>query len=183
MKNEIKEVKFSPVVNVSYFHRQVLAPGTKAAHGGKLSFVNFEAQRRKEMTCSISKKCSQDKTVPLINTDGKVCTERRVHQRTAIMAILSYQKHMQERLSKSSEFELLVSSVSQKLSQRAKDIALETARQTSFEVYPHLSSSNLAPINISSFPEIKKKSKKREHSSENIECNPQLKRSRHAHSI
>ena len=106
----------------------------------------------------------------VINTEGKVNKERRLQQRTATIAILSYQKRLSDRskAASSSNFTILMSPVSQKLSQRAKEIAREIARQMYLEVYdPQLpispissSSSNstmMIPIHISEFPELKKK--------------------------
>lgn len=125
----------------------------------------------------------------ITNIEGKVPHERRVHQRTAILAILSYQQRIQEQFLKnghhatknsnssvpvlpppsstlSNKPQLLLSQVSTKFSQRAKDIALESARLNCLEVYssdsfPMPSSISLAslsiPVALSDFPIIKQK--------------------------
>mmetsp|Transcript_33262 Transcript_33262/g.69945 ORF Transcript_33262/g.69945 Transcript_33262/m.69945 type:complete len:264 (-) Transcript_33262:245-1036(-) len=128
-----------------------------------ISSNDFEQKRQKEMT-RVNTKDTEDTTTSIINTEGKVCIERRIQQRTAILAVLSFQKRLHQTVSEvtpSSEFIGRLSSTSLKLSQWAKDIALETARQTVLEVYPQsLSTSNSVPIRLSEFPEIKRSRKR-----------------------
>lgn len=151
--------------------------------------ADFEQQRQLlRKTCCKDQKNAKDKSnVPIVNSEGQVCTERRVQQRTAVAAIISYQRRLRERIESSDSSTLRLCPISLKLSQRAKDIALETARQTLLEVYPLLAfESNgkaLVPIEISEFPEIKKKKKKRECPGELLGCTPPpMKCSRNEHS-
>lgn len=165
-----KEVTFCPLVTVHTFPPSFLP-------SREMLSADSEQQLQKAMTRRKGKD-AQDKTTS-VNPDSKVRIERRIQQRTAIMAVLSYQRRLQERIAgvaPSFEFPLLLSPTSLKLSQRAKDIALETARQTFLEVYPlSASASDMVPIHVSEFPEIRKKKKKREHPG-NFVCNPPPKR-------
>jgi len=165
-----KKVTFCPLVTVNTFPTSFL-------RSREILSADSEQQLQKAMTRRKGKD-AQDKTTPTVNPGGKVRIERRIQQRTAIMAVLSYQRRLQERIAgvaPSFEFTLLLSPISLKLSQRAKDIALETARQTFLEVYAiSASASYMVPIHVSEFPEIKKK-KKREHPGDFV-CNPPPKR-------
>ena len=144
----------------------------------------IDAQARRKTSCN----------APLINTDGKVCPKRRIHQHTSTSAVLSYQRRLHKRMNQSdndkgqnnlllkhlshklheqypncngcTNTELLLAHVSTKLSQRAKDIALETARQTLLEIYPasssHSNDNQILPIPISEFPKTKKRARMEE---------------------
>ena len=144
----------------------------------------IDAQARRKTSCN----------APLINTDGKVCPKRRIHQHTSTSAVISYQRQLHKRMNRSdndkgqnnlllkhlshklheqypncngcTNTELLLAHVSTKLSQRAKDIALETARQTLLEIYPasssHSNDNQILPIPISEFPKTKKRARMEE---------------------
>ena len=188
-----KTVTFCPFVNVrlgftkeadDVSHSHDVHTNKKAgAHHCTTSTTSatFEKQRQDVKTRCID--VDQEKTdddIPLINTYGKVCHERRTQRRMYSRAVLSYQKRLKRRqggCSGSSSPSLLLAPISIKFSQRAKEIALETARQTLLDVYPSLASSSSdleTPIHISKFPEIKKR-----RSQELLEFDhPQLKRRR-----
>lgn len=123
---------------------------------------SFERRRHSELTRRADKTSARDENASVVNTDGRVCIERRVQQRTAILAVLSYQKKLRQSSStgaaaSTSNLQLLAP-VSFKLSQRAKEIALETARLVFLDVYPqHSASSHRTPICISEFPSMKQK--------------------------
>ena len=186
-----KSVTFCPFVNVRWgFTKEVddvshphdVHTNKKAgAHHctTSISSATFEKQRQDVKTRYID--VDQEKTpddIPLINTYGKVCHERRMQRRMYSRAVLSYQKRLQRRqggCNDSSSPSLLLAPISIKFSQRAKEIALETARQTLLDVYPSLTSSSPNPIRISKFPEIKK----RRSTQELLDFeHPQLKRRR-----
>ena len=207
MKRVQNSVTFRPLITVNTYHLtapeddneallQIATATTSPVHTTPSNpSAEFEQRRQKEMTrCCYTKDVTPKNTqeegtknnhtysivIPLINTEGKVNKERRLQQRTATMAILSYQKRLSDhsKAASSSNFTILMSPVSQKLSQRAKDIAREIARQMYLEVYdsqlpfsPISSYSStsmmMIPIPISEFPELKKKNpskkKKREY--------------------
>jgi len=171
-----KSVTFCPFVNVrlgftkevdDVSHSHDVHTNKKAgAHHctTSISSATFEKQRQDVKTRYIDvdhEKAHDD--VPLINTYGKVCHERRMQRRMYSRAVSSYQKRLQSRqggCSGSSSPSLLLAPISINFSQRAKEIALETARQTLLDVYPCLASSSSdleTPIRISKFPEIKKR--------------------------
>jgi len=153
-------------------------------HG--INSKGFEHQSQKQ---KVIDRCKN--TAPTVNTDGNVYIERRIRQRIAIAAVISYERRLQERATGAApSFELthLLSHISLKLSKRAQGIALETAQQTFLEVYPFSAcSSDMIPTAyiISDFPEIKKKKKKKKKRGhpESIDCNLSLKRSRSAHPV
>ena len=195
-----KTVTFCPFVNVrlgftkevdNVSHSHDVHTNKKAgAHHctTSISSATFEKQRQDVKTRYIG--VDQEKTgddVPLINTYGKVSHERRIQRRLYSRAVLSYQKRLNRRqggCSAGSSASLLLAPISIKFSQRAKEIALETARQTLLDVYPCLASSSSSdletPIHISKFPEIKK----RRSTQELLEFeHPQLKRRRSNDSV
>jgi len=195
-----KKITFCPFVNVrlgftkevdDVSHSHDVHTNKKAgAHHctTSTSSATFEKQRQDVKTRCIA--VDQEKTgddVPLINTYGKVCHERRTQRRMYSRAVLSYQKRLQSRrqggYNDSSSPSLLLAPISIRFSQRAKEIALETARQTLLDVYPCLASSSSdleTPIHISKFPEIKK----RRSTQELLEFeHPQLKRRRSNDSV
>ena len=177
-----KRVTFCPTVTVNMFISTPQAQDTSSSsehtvQNAKtgldlLSDVAFEEQRQQEMT-----RCSnvhEKSTVPLINTDGRVCRERHIHRHVVQCALLSYQKRLVGSGSSCKYITDLLAPISLKLSQRARDIALETARVNLIEVYPSSAfpSTSVVPICISQFPEIKKRAPSCSAS------NPQVKRKR-----
>ena len=174
-----KCVTFCPTVTVNMFISTPQAQDTSSSsehtvQNAKtgldlLSDVAFEEQRQQEMT-----RCSnvhEKSTVPLINTDGRVCRERHIHRHVVQCALLSYQKRLVGSGSSFKYITDLLAPISLKLSQRARDIALETARVNMIEVGQSPSAS-VVPICISQFPEIKKRAPSCSAS------NPQVKRKR-----
>ena len=141
---------------------------------------SFERRRHFELTRRADKTSARNENASVVNTDGRVCIERRVQQRTAILAVLSYQKKLRQRSSTraaAAASSHLLAPVSLKLSQRAKEIALETARLVFLDVYPqHSASSHRTPICISEFPSMKQK--KRVLPGETMGCNPQCSKRR-----
>ena len=92
-------------------------------------------------------------------TRGGIPHDRRVQQRLAIAAILSFQNHLRTQSNDPSTHPDLLCSVSSKFSQRARDLALEHARQLFCEVHqPAKGSAMTIPIHISKFPPLKRKS-------------------------
>jgi len=165
-KRPQKLVTFCPRVTIKPFpsYREMPNARQTPAAPRSTNSTQFDHLRRNGMA-RCKGKDSQDKTASVINSNGKICLERRIQQRITRWAVLSYQRRLQERKEGSApnsvKFTPLPSHVSLKLSQRAKDIALETARQTYLEVYPFfVSSSNVLPIQISEYPEIKRKTKR-----------------------
>mmetsp|Transcript_4870 Transcript_4870/g.10734 ORF Transcript_4870/g.10734 Transcript_4870/m.10734 type:complete len:209 (+) Transcript_4870:138-764(+) len=178
-----KLVTFCPRVTIKPFpsYREMPNARETPAAPRSTNCTQFDQLRRNGMArCKGND--SQDKTASVINSNGEICLERRIQQRITRWAVLSYQRRLQERIEGSAptsvKFTPLLSQVSLKLSQRAKDVSLETARQTYLEVYPFfVSSSNVLPIQISEYPAFKRKTK-RAHS-EDFGCNDPLKHSRH----
>lgn len=92
-------------------------------------------------------------------TRGGIPLDRRVQQRTSIAAILSFQNHLRTHSNDPSTHPDLLCSVSSKFSQRARDLALEHARQLFCEVHqPAKGSAMTIPIHVSKFPAVKRKS-------------------------
>ena len=85
--------------------------------------------------------------------------KRRIHQRLARFAVLSFQQHLRrQRSGHSVESRALeLARLSFKFSRRSKDIALEEARQNFLEAHPQDDTAlNLQrPIEISNFPKLK----------------------------
>ncbi len=92
-------------------------------------------------------------------TKGGIPHDRRVQQRIAIAAVLSFQDHLRKQGKDPSTHPDLLRSVSSRFSQRARDLALERARQLFCEVHqPAKGSVVLIPLHISKFPSLKRKS-------------------------
>lgn len=171
-----KNVSFSELVTVNLLHfipEIDISPQAKNLRAR--NDESFQAHRR-QMETKLTRSgngCSSDtdvlngsSAVPLANTDGLVTPERMMHQRQAILAILSYQHRLNQmpntfslknsretataaltsntplidhgniKHNKNNAIETLLSRASRKFSQRAKDIALEVARLNCLEVYP-----------------------------------------------
>ena len=153
-KKRRREVSFCPSVTVNTY----AAARERHAHT-----ADFQEQRHAALTRFQGKKSdARDKEAPLINTEGKVCSERRRHQRSAVNAVLSLQRKLHRKTAggcvvASSEVARLLSAASLKLSQRAGDVAREVARQVLLEVHPLQSASNSVPIDLAEFPRLKTK--------------------------
>ncbi|KAL7464682.1 hypothetical protein ACHAXS_005017 [Conticribra weissflogii] len=186
-----KKVSFSELVTVL-----LLDVSFQERHDGAHALPFREHRRRRESTSTAGAistgngagdaSSSPDPSAPLANTEGLVAPERRMHQRQAILAILSYRQRIR-RMTKqmtntapSVDVQTLLSRASCKFSRRAKDIALEIARLNRLEVEKHVmaqsssSSSSSSegtklwsvPIPISDFPTIRQKERPKEREKE-----------------
>lgn len=94
-----------------------------------------------------------------IARSGGISQERRVHQRTSIAAVLSFQNYLRRHSTDPSTHPSLLRCVSSKFSQRARDIGLEQGRLLFCEVYkPVKGSAPTIPLPISKYPSLKRKS-------------------------
>ncbi len=95
----------------------------------------------------------------IASTKGGIPHDRRVQQRIAIAAVLSFQDHLRKQGKDPLTHPDLLRSVSSRFSQRARDHALERGRQLFCEVHqPAKGSVVLIPLHISKFPPLKRKS-------------------------
>ena len=155
-KKRRRAVSFCPSVTVNTY--------AAARERHARTAADFQEQRHAALTRFQGKKSdARGKEAPLINTEGKVCSERRRHQRSAVNAVLSLQRKLHRKSTggcvvASSEVARLLSAASLKLSQRSGDVAREVARQVLLEVHPLLqSASNSVPIDLAEFPRLKTK--------------------------